>query len=1098
MRLQDTSATGPAPVDGPTQGPEKNFKIFSTTSATLPFGQPIPLQDLTGPTYLTAQTLVQQVAFSLSDRLWTYSPDTFDLDTAVKKWAEEKDINALGRPTKVESLQIRAGAAAIALGYIFSKDFDLERRRVPQAVLASSSTLKYLRSSLEQLSLLYSVASPFVAHISAADYVGGASASLVTDYCSTLSLADDLGFAVVSSFSAHEVQHTALLATLISDVVPTFHTFDGVRVGRETTRIIDVMDQSALLRAYKAIQADFQTKSRKSASLDTKVETMLSAFNEELGTEYGLFDYRGHGSPDAVLVAFGTIESSLASQVALNLERDGAKIGVVNVRVYRPFVEEAFLNVLPKSVKKIGVLGQVMDRAAVSDSCIRSSLYSDVVAALAFADGFHEMPNILDIKYPREQAWKPVSMAAAYQILVEKPLLKRDGEDEVVPGSDLQLLDHSVQQFTFWDLDTSPLADTPTILASTLSKDSSHNVSTRRWHDNLVQGGARRTDIRKSQKVIDATYSVDLADVVYIGNEEILKGIDVLTTLKHEGRVMINLPGVKDDDLEKKLPAPFRRAIAEKSARLYILDTQALESGEAGDDIKAFLVQLAFLRVAVPSLEEVGIKKLATVNGDLSILQSLAAKLDSALRLLEVPKDWLELDAEPPKLPLDISLNSFANAELEETEPPTFLANWQTAAKAMAFREAYSTKNALRPDLSTTTFNVHVSENRRLTPSTYDRNIFHIEFDLGDSGLIYNIGESLGVHAENHVDDVNEFIKYYGLDPQAIVQVPSRESPVLLESRTVYQALMQNVDLWGRPPKRFYESLAEFATDPIQKKELLSLGGLEGVTEFRRRAEVDTITYADVLLEFDSAKPDFHDIIRIVAPMKRREYSIASSQKVTPKSVALMIVAVDWVDPRGRNRWGQATRYLKELQPGDSVTVSVKPSVMKLPTKTTAPIIMAGLGTGLAPFRAFVQHRAWEKEQGHEIGPVLLYMGSRHQREEYCYGEEWEAYQDAGIITLLGRAFSRDQPQKIYIQDRMRETLMDICEAYFGDKYGGGSFYLCGPTWPVPDVQNVLEEGVVRWADMTKTADAKDKKKVNGRKEIERLKDEGRYVLEVY
>ena len=66
---------------------------------------------------------------------------------------------------------------------------------------------------------------------------------------------------------------------------------------------------------------------------------------------------------------------------------------------------------------------------------------------------------------------------------------------------------------------------------------------------------------------------------------------------------------------------------------------------------------------------------------------------------------------------------------------------------------------------------------------------------------------------------------------------------------------------------------------------------------------------------------------------------------------------------------------------------------------------MAGLGTGLAPFRAFVQERAWQRQQGMPIGDVFLYMGSRHQREEYLYGEEWEAYQDAGIITLLGRAF---------------------------------------------------------------------------------------------
>merc|ERR1711939_264973 len=146
--------------------------------------------------------------------------------------------------------------------------------------------------------------------------------------------------------------------------------------------------------------------------------------------------------------------------------------------------------------------------------------------------------------------------------------------------------------------------------------------------------------------------------------------------------------------------------------------------------------------------------------------------------------------------------------------------------------------------------------------------------------------------------------------------------------------------------------------------------------------------------------------------MKRREYSVASSQKVTPNSISLLIVTVNWVDPKGRDRFGQATRYLNSLPVGAPVTVSVKPSVMKLPPKSTQPIIMAGLGTGLAPFRAFVQERAWQREQGMPIGDVFLYMGARHQREEYLYGEEWEAYQDAGIITLIGRAFSVISPKR--------------------------------------------------------------------------------------
>jgi sulfite reductase (NADPH) flavoprotein alpha-component len=385
---------------------------------------------------------------------------------------------------------------------------------------------------------------------------------------------------------------------------------------------------------------------------------------------------------------------------------------------------------------------------------------------------------------------------------------------------------------------------------------------------------------------------------------------------------------------------------------------------------------------------------------------------------------------------------------------------------------------------------VTVKERRRLTPLNYDRNIFHIEFDLGDSGLTYKIGEALGIHAENDKAEVEQFIKWYGLNPDEIVQVPSREDPDVLENRTVYQSLIQNVDIFGRPPKKFYEALAEFASDGAEKKALLTLSIPDGATEFKRRAEVDTITFADILLEFPSAHPSFHDIVRIVSPMKRREYSIASSQHVTPTSVSLLIVTVNWVDPKGRDRFGQATRYLDALPLGAVVTVSVKPSVMKLPTSTTAPIIMAGLGTGLAPFRAFVQERAYQKQQGHEIGAVMLFMGSRHQKEEYLYGEEWEAYRDAGIITHMGCAFSRDQPEKVYIQDRMRQTLDGVRKTYFKET---GSFYLCGPTWPVPDVTEVLQEAFEK-EERSKGVT----KKIDSRRAIEELKDHGRYVLEVY
>lgn len=1064
----------------------------SPMSFSLPFSQHLPLSSVGGPTYVTAQSLAQQVAYILSDRLWTYSPETFDLDAAVKQWFENGDKNCYGYATNVEQMQIRQGAASIALGYIFSKDFELKKRHIPQSVLASTASLHYLADALDELSLLYAVASPFVAHIAAVDYTGGATTALVTDYVSTMVFAEELGFGLVASFSTHEVQHMALFATILAKAMPMIHTYDGVSLGRETTRVIDVLDQFRLEKTYEFLSGDtLEFKSRRRAvDLESQTLRLLDAFNGEFGTTYDLFEYQGYDEAHSVLIVFGTVESSLTSQIALTLQQNGFKVGVLAVRVYRPFVEEAFLRALPKSVEQVGVLGQVHDDLAVSNDCIHSNLFEDVASAVSLSGRWARPPLVIDLKYPRECVWTPSSVLAVFQNFISKPVAGADGKGG---GPQDQLLkmpeDFEVQKYIFWDVDGSLFAQAPIILGQALSKDSSINVSIKPTYDNLLQGGISRTDIRTSKKTIEAAYSIQAADIIFVGAEQVLHSINVIDKLKTGGKVILKLPGVTEDELEKRVSLEFQKAVSNKEAELYLLTPTAIEVVANNPLLETPLVQLAFLRVAGPALEASAIKKIASLNGDSELLEYLTKDLHSSLRRIEVPLTWRTIELkDSPALPSEIRVNSFIRFEKVESRAPSLLKDWKISAKGLAFKEAYEIKASLRPDIATKTYGVHVSANRRLTPMTYERNIFHIEFDLGDSGLKYEIGEALGIHADNDEVEVQEFINFYGLHPADVVEVQNRDDSNILENRTIYQALMQNVDIFGRPPKRFYEALSEYAEDPNERKELLTLGGPEGATEFKRRAEVDTVTYADILLDFPSARPSFHEIIRMVAPMKRREYSIASCQKVTPHTVALMVVVVGWVDLKGRDRFGQATRFLNKLQVGAAVTVSVKPSVMKLPPHSTQPLIMAGLGTGLAPFRAFVQHRALEKAQGKEIGAVLLYMGSRHQREEYCYGEEWEAYRDAGVITLLGRAFSRDQPQKIYIQDRMRETLDAIVQAYLKED---GAFYLCGPTWPVPDVTNVLEDAIAQEAKVMG-------KRMDPKREIERLKDQGRYVLEVY
>jgi len=1056
----------------------------STTSkpdrnvSSLPFGQLIEFSSISGTTYVTAQTLIQHVAYSMSDKIFSYSPESFNLDIAVQEWSALRIENINGYTTQVATMQTRSGAGSIALGYMFSKDFDLTKRHIPQSLLASVSSLHNLRSSLDQLSLLYSVANPLVAHIAAVDYAP-ASTGLATDYATALAMAEELGLGLVSSLSAYEAQHMALFSTILAAVLPTIHIYDGIKVGRDTLLVKNILSQAALKSGYSNVMKTLSQLSKRTDA-ETKVTHILNALNRELDTSYGLFEYHGHIAAENVLVVFGSVEASLAKQIVAKLSAKGSKVGVLNVRVYRPFVEEAFIEALPTSVQSITVLGQVLDQDAVEDLSVHSNLYEDVLAATIFSGTWATSLSVIDHKYSRSETFTPFSISVIFHGL--------SGKSTVDTRIDLTSA-VKTEQFIFWDLDESSSVSAPLVVSKLLSNDATANITLSQTHDNFIQGGTTRTDIRSSSESIEAHYPVEDADVVVVGDVKLLKEIGILKNIKTAGKLIVKLPANKDEDLEKKFPVAVRNDIKFRAIKLFILDP-TLSSAVGNDSTtETILLEVAFLKVAKPDLLGSG-QSLAAINGNAEVLTSVLTDLDKALRQIEIPECWgeIEVDAEVIDLPRNIKSTSFTGFQKDDPEAPSLLRNWQSVAKGLIFKEAYGTQSALRPDLPVTTYEVTVQENRRLTPSTYDRNIFHIEFDVGQSGLKYNIGESLGIHAENNIDEVNEFIKFYGLNSDDVVELPSRENPNILETRTVFQCLVQNIDIFGKPPKRFYETLAEYASDEAEKKELLTLGGPEGANEFKRRAEVDTITYADVLLEFKSAHPSFHDVARIVSPMKRREYSIASSQMVNPTTVALMIVVVAWVDPKGRDRFGQATRYLSLLPIGTKVTVSVKPSVMKLPAKDTAPLIMAGLGTGLAPFRAFVQYRAMQKAQGKKIGSILLYMGSRHQREEYLYGEEWEAYQDAGVITLLGRAFSRDQPQKIYIQDRMRQTISDIIKAYIKEE---GAFYLCGPTWPVPDVTEVLEEAIAR--------DAKaSNKKVDPRKEIERLKEDLRYVLEVY
>ncbi|KFY12859.1 hypothetical protein V491_06626, partial [Pseudogymnoascus sp. VKM F-3775] len=668
------------------QEPSSVAKQFTQKSSALPFGQPIDFASVSGPTYVTAQTLVQQVAYSLSDKLYSYSPETFDLDISAKDWAAAKAKNAHGYPTSISAMQTRAGAGSIALGYMFSKDFDLSTSLVANPSINARSIL-HLTSflqTLDQLSLLYSVANPFVAHITAVDYASGSSSGLVTDYTSALAVAEDLGLGLVSSASPYEAQHISLFATLLATVLPTIHIYDGIKVGRDTVRVIDVLDQAGLKGVYTAVSKEIAAISKK-ADVDSKVQQVLKAFNDELGTAYDLFEYQGHETPDTVLVVFGTVEAALASQVAAKLSESGSKVGVINVRVYRPFVEEAFIAALPASVKTVAVLGQVQDASEVADKSVRSALFGDVTAALAFSDKFSPTLSIVDSKYAREQSFTPESIATLFSQLDTKAV--SDSEEVSI-----QLLaPGKAEQYTFWDLDESVARSAPAAISKFLSSDSKTNVFLKQAYDNFVQGGVVRSDIRNSKKSIDTSYPIEQADIAVVGDEKIFKDLDVLSSLKSGGKLIVKLPGLKDEDLEKKLPASLRRELQAKNIELYVVDPAA--SAAVGKDaaLQTQLLEVAFLRIARPDALTNGLDKLIAISGNASTLAEITADLEKSLRQFEVPAAWaeVEVDTKERELPTDVQTSSFTTFDKAEVQEPALLKDWQAAAKGLAFKEAY-------------------------------------------------------------------------------------------------------------------------------------------------------------------------------------------------------------------------------------------------------------------------------------------------------------------------------------------------------------------------------------------------------------------------
>ncbi|KAI9015659.1 hypothetical protein CLU79DRAFT_721465 [Phycomyces nitens] len=1016
-----------------------------------------------------ANHAVDYVAHCLSDIVFVYPGITTDayLGQALKGWAtaETPIRNGQGDLVKVVEMETRTGALTAVQGAL------AEASSKTISVLTSSQALLSMIPNLHALatarqSVVFHVASHYVDQ----DLVAHSNVDAVL-------AARNTGALLLASSTVQEAHDMALVAHLLSRAVqlPVIHYFDGVSASRDIQKVnLLSYGRIAALVAAQTVQ-----KSNNYNEAAATAKALLAQFN------YKPFDYFGDASAETVLITLGASSSSIATAVSRATKFLSTRVGLVSVRLYRPWSEADLIAALPQSATRLVVLEEGDGLFAFN-----GPLFLDIAAAVRFSS-LSVKPRLVTAQASSFHHLNASHMPLLIEQAAQATFVDLQTAPFVATLKDETEAEEKAWQASFWDSS----AETALQIVHLLHQDTASTVQAEIVSDALHVGGP----VINTRLTTAKSTAGRQVDYLGIHDTSLIREYDVLALAKSKAVVVLNGPWKHGDDIEAHLTNEFKLKATQLEIKLYTIDSARVAHELGLHQSAVHLVWEAVFGLLVKPTDLV--KRLTALyravvsneqdKRDLkTVVSEVVEKVTAELTHIELLAPWTILEINDIVLPIaplnrpvasDESEEQVSQVTEEEGGASAEVTKWHKAAWNLMFKESFQTTESARPDIHEPTYVVRLTENRRLTADSYDRNVFHLEFDTTDSNLTYNLGDALGVYGHNDYDEVRAFLEWYGLKENDIILIGDEKK----EARSLFQLFSQTLDLFGRPSKKFYETLASFATDPKERDQLLFLISPEGKEDFKKRVD-ETVTYEDLLREFTSAKPPVEALVLMVSPIKPRHYSIASSQKMHPGQVHLLVVAVDWENTMGKKRFGQCTRYMANMKLGTQVTVSIKSSVMKLPPLDTQPVIMAGLGTGMAPFRAFIQERSIAKAAGKEVGPVVLYFGSRNRRNEYLYGEELEAYLADGVLSHMGLAFSRDQVEKVYIQHKMKEDAKMLSD-YLVNK--DGHFYLCGPTWPVPDVKDALVYGLEHHTNI-------DAAKASAL--IEEWKEKEKYILEVY
>lgn len=351
--------------------------------------------------------------------------------------------------------------------------------------------------------------------------------------------------------------------------------------------------------------------------------------------------------------------------------------------------------------------------------------------------------------------------------------------------------------------------------------------------------------------------------------------------------------------------------------------------------------------------------------------------------------------------------------------------------------------------------------NRELYHNPAERSARHIEIAL-PAAMSYRTGFHLGIIPQNSSAQVERVAKHFQFKRDTHILLRKSDSrktnlPVEIPI-SVYALLTEYVELQDVATRKHIKALAGYTQCPPDKQKLLALSGEDEGSIARYKAEVlaQHKSIIDLLEEFPACELPFHAYLELLSMMRPRYYSISSSPLQNEKSCSITIAVVDAPARSGHGQYkGVCSNYLSQQLENEEINAFIQDthSTFMLPEDAKIPLIMVGPGTGVAPYRGFLQERAACKARGEEIGASLLFFGCRHPEQDYLYQDEFEALQTEGVTAMV-TAFSRLEGQdKLYVQDQIinhKERVWELIQQ-------GAIIYVCGDAnHMAPDVRNAF------------------------------------------